>query len=710
MPRKPPLSIRSRLILSFGAILALLIGVSGMTVFRMQQVAVALERISAEHLENLALITEIGENAEDAARKLVVLMSASHDERVLVYVEIAAADRLLDSAMTVLDTRLPDAPRRALLAQFGVKLKAYRSQYASNAQLIEAEDWQAARRMVVEQTEPALSELVSARDALARFEGAATTAETQGVRARYEQDKQVVIWLCAAGLAIGGLLALLVTRGIVQPLRRAEIAARRLIAGDYSQCLEITTDDEVGRVSSALNTLAVAVRDREDQLVHLSHTDTLTGLGQRARLVTQGDALIVDAARGRDTRFALLCIDIDRLKCINAVLGFDAGDRAIVEAADRIVGFVGHHGVAGRLAGGTFAVLLKLEGERAAGDAAAQLQTEIERKVIWKGQPLDLSTTIGISLWPEHARDCESLLRRAEQAMFEAKRQRTRLQNYTSSIEAARLVHLTLLSDLANAIEQGQLRMFVQPKVSPVDGRLHGVEALVRWKHPERGWLSPAEFIPFAEATGRIRLVTRWMLEKAVDTLAEWQSAGAQTAIAVNVSALDLQDELPSWLSRKLRDAGVAAHSLQIELTESGLMSSGPEPVAVLHALRDIGVRLAIDDFGTGQSSLAYLQRLPVHELKIDRSFVDGCDRDAQRHDLLRSIIGLGHGMGLVVTAEGVERPEELASLKNLGCDLIQGFLIARPVDVADFDIAAWRSPTAPLTPTVRPSWEAVSV
>ena len=339
-------------------------------------------------------------------------------------------------------------------------------------------------------------------------------------------------------------------------------------------------------------------------------------------------------------------------------------------------------------------MLVPIDAARSAATWISLLQGEVEGQMHWGDQSLDLSTTIGAANWPDHAQDCETLLRCAEQAMFEAKRQRSPMAVYVSSDEAARSSHLTLLSELSEAMSNGQLRMFVQPKISAVDMQPRGVEALVRWHHPVRGWIPPSDFIPFAESTGRIRQLTQWMLERAVETLATWKRSGTELCIAVNVSTLDLQDRsLPARVKALLQRAGVAPHWLQIELTESGLMSSGPDPIAVLHALRDIGVQLAIDDFGTGQSSLGYLQRLPVTELKIDRSFVDSFNADPRRRQLLSSITSLGHSLGLLVTAEGVETQQELDALRELGCDLVQGFHIAKPMEVLQFKQwhAAWR-------------------
>jgi EAL domain-containing protein (putative c-di-GMP-specific phosphodiesterase class I) len=278
-------------------------------------------------------------------------------------------------------------------------------------------------------------------------------------------------------------------------------------------------------------------------------------------------------------------------------------------------------------------------------------------------------------------------LQRAEQALFEAKRTRVGCSLYTEQLEASRVSHLSLLSDLQEAIEQGQLRQFLQPKVGP-DGEIHGAEALVRWCHPERGWVSPADFVPFAERTGRIRMVTDWMLEQALITLARWQEQGLELTIAVNVSTQDIQDRnLPKRVARLLAQYRVDPSRLQIELTETGLMDSGEDPITVLRSLHELGIWLAIDDFGTGHSSLAYLQQLPVHELKIDRAFIQHIDGDARRRALFVSIVQLGHSLGLTVTGEGVETDGELNVIVQAGCDLVQGFLIGKPIDTAAFEL-----------------------
>ena len=288
----------------------------------------------------------------------------------------------------------------------------------------------------------------------------------------------------------------------------------------------------------------------------------------------------------------------------------------------------------------------------------------------------------------------EVLLRHAEHAMFDAKRRKSGPLLYDPSMAQARTADLSLASALQQAQALGQLRAYLQPKLGWVDGQLRcvGAEALIRWQHPERGFVPPSEFIPFAERTGRIRALTDWMLGQAVALLA--QPALAALQISVNLSTHDLQDDDLDQRLRKLLDLQkVDPARLTLEITESGLMEQGGDPVAMLHRLKAVGVRLSIDDFGTGHSSLAYLQQLPVDELKIDRSFVRDVDLDPRRYALLTTIVQLGHNLGLTVTAEGVEREAELMALQRAGCDLVQGYLTGRPM--ACEALAGWLAQTA---------------
>ncbi len=687
------LRIGMRLALAFLVLLSFTLGIAWLADDRMSTLAVRYQQLATEQYEIAERVDEARRMSDAAARKLLVLISLPRAARVPAYAQIDASNALADHALAALESRHLDDGRGEAVQSVLERLRNYRESYLQTADLIEADDLKAARAMLGSQTEESLNRLSEALDQLTRQQRATATHQSAELQARTATDRHVVWGLCGVALLLGALLAMGIARGIVRPLRRAETVGHLLATGDYAHRVPVTSDDEVGRLAAVMNTLADAVGEREQRLLRMAHTDRLTGLAQRERFVAESAALL-SACRDRQRLAVLMCMDVDRLKSVNAILGFDAGDAVLQNAAARLAAGFSHGAKIGRLGGGTFVVLVPLDAATDAPLLAQRMLHAVEHKVSWQGHALDLSVSVGMALFPEHADTAETLLRRAEQAMFEGKRQRQQHLLYDPSLESSLQSHLSLLSDLHQAIGGGQLRQFLQPKVSPLDGRLLGAEALVRWQHPERGWLPPSEFIPFAESTGRIRQVTQWMLEQAVNTLAQWQARGIDMTLAVNVSTLDLQDSgLPDRVATLLRSRHVPARWLQLELTETGLLASGPDPIRVLRELREIGVGLAIDDFGTGHSSLAYLQRLPVNELKIDRSFVDGVDRDPRRQALLRSIVDIGHSLGLEVTAEGVETEAELAVLRRAKCDLVQGYLIAKPMAAEAFE--AWRAALA---------------
>jgi len=685
LPRR--LRIRTRLGLAFGLLLVLLIGLAGLSVHRLTALSDALNQIVDEQAAVRDSLNEINRNAEAVARKLLVLMSPDDELRLAAYPEIDLANARLDDAMQRLGLLLPPGPRSERLADVRQSLADYRASYIAARDLVERDDFLAARALLGNDTESTLSLFVGAIYQLASSEERAGTAKARELREQIDRDRTGVLAICIGALLAAAGLAVGVTRSIVKPLKRAEDGAELIAQGRYGHRIEVDSADELGHMASAMNTMAMAVGEREAELRRMADIDLLTGLPQRTRFIADGDRLLAGLPEG-ERLAVLICIDVDRLKAVNGVLGFDAGDALLRGAADKLASLFEGVAAYGRLGGGTFAALAPVLRLEHGASLAAQLREEVEHKLSWQGQSLDLSVSLGVAHWPEHAADTETLLRRAEQAMFEAKRLRQPVSIYNPSAEAARALHLSLLSDLAVAIQQNQLRQFLQPKRDLRTGRIVGAEALVRWQHPQRGWLPPCDFIPFAERSGRIRQITDWMLDRAVHTLADREAAGLDPIyIAVNISTLDIQDQtLPARLAAMLAEYRVDPGQLQLEVTETGLMSSGTDPIAVLHALKSWGVRLAIDDFGTGQSSLAYLQHLPVDELKIDRSFIQDVNTDPRREALLRSIVGVGQGLGLTVTAEGVENEAELAVIKGCGCDLLQGYLLAKPMDLTAFE------------------------
>jgi len=343
--------------------------------------------------------------------------------------------------------------------------------------------------------------------------------------------------------------------------------------------------------------------------------------------------------------------------------------------------------VVARLSGGSFAALFSAPNRAAVETLRERIEQAMGAPVHCSGHSVDLSLTYGLADSGDQTAQgatvlpVDTLLRNAEVALHSAKRAAVGFAWHSEAQEAARLSHLSLLSDLRQAVATSQLQMWLQPKFSLATGLAVGAEALVRWQHPTRGFVSPAEFVPFAEQAGYITMVTDWMLQQALQTLAAWAPTHPELSIAVNVSTRDLQHKgFAERVARMIEASGVPAKRLRLEITESGLMDDPTHSVALLHALRDIGTPLSIDDFGTGYSSLAYLQKLPVSELKIDRSFIDRLDQSPGTQKLVRAMTEMGHGLDLMVTAEGVETEAERETITRLGVDVMQGYLASKPL------------------------------
>ena len=327
---------------------------------------------------------------------------------------------------------------------------------------------------------------------------------------------------------------------------------------------------------------------------------------------------------------------------------------------------------------------------------AAKILKALEQPIVVDGQPIDIAASIGIARFPEHGEDASALMRAADVAMYVAKRGHVGCSVYDPRHDERRQEFLSMLGELRRAVETDQLVLHFQPKLHLADGRPGSAEALVRWRHPERGFIAPAQFIPFAEQTGYIGAITRWVLAHAAAHCAEWHRAGIAVPVSVNVSARDLlsEDQLVGFVASVLSDNELPAGLLCLEITESALMEDPRGSQATLRKLRELGVATSIDDYGTGYSSLAYIKQLAVNEIKIDRTFVSGMEADRRNAAIVRSTIELGHNLGLVVVAEGVETEHERAELQRFGCDAAQGYHFAKPMPAAEFE--AWLRANSP--------------
>jgi predicted signal transduction protein with EAL and GGDEF domain len=320
----------------------------------------------------------------------------------------------------------------------------------------------------------------------------------------------------------------------------------------------------------------------------------------------------------------------------------------------------------------------------------------LERPFTLDDHTVDVGAGVGVATFPVHAGDAEMLMGRAEVAMYAAKAQQAGVVTYAPSLDSASQESLSLLSELRTAVDHDQLRLFLQPKVDLASGRPVGAEALVRWQHPRRGMVAPLRFIPFAEQTGFIRVITGWMIEQCASSWRELRAAGLEVKLSVNLSTRDLLDqELPLKLDKLLAQHAVDPNALCLEITESAIMDDPQRALQTLKRLHGMGLRLSIDDFGTGYSSLAYLKQMPLHELKIDQSFVRGMERDQADLKIVRSTIDLAHNLGLSVTAEGIETAQGFALLRAMKCNEGQGYFMAKPMPGSEFGawMRDWRLP-----------------
>jgi diguanylate cyclase (GGDEF)-like protein len=402
----------------------------------------------------------------------------------------------------------------------------------------------------------------------------------------------------------------------------------------------------------------------------------------RQRFSERVDELIA----AREPRLALLLLDVNRFKDVNDALGHAYGDRLLRQVGERLAADVSGAREVARFGGDEFAILLApLSGDAAALAAASSVAERLRSPFEIEGVSLDGEASIGVVLYPHDGTDSDTLLRRGEIAMYRAKSRQADYARYSAEHDHHSPARLGLIGELRGAIEAGQLVLHYQPKVDLQSGRVSGCEALVRWEHPELGLLRPSAFVPMAESTSLIRPLTRRVLEQALADLDAWRARGVELSVAVNLSARCLNDPaFPTTVRELLADARVAPARLALELTESAIMADPALTAAVLDELHRMGVALSVDDFGTGYSSLSYLQRLPVEELKIDRSFVAAIAQETSAV-IVRSTIDLGRNLGLRVVAEGVEDDEILARLRELQCPTAQGFAISPPLPAAAF-------------------------
>ncbi len=467
----------------------------------------------------------------------------------------------------------------------------------------------------------------------------------------------------------------------------AEATAARKDGREFELDLQLVPVEDGGELTHWVAFLRDVTESRNEivALRHQAMHDGLTDLPNRMMLFDRlAEAL--EAARSENRLIALLLMDLDRFKDVNDTFGHHFGDVLLKQVAFRLRNQLHVDDTVARLGGDEFAIVLTsaLDANAVAMTARRILNT-LQQPFVVEGQVLEVGASIGIALSPQHGNDARTLMRRADIAMYAAKQSNT---GYTfhdrDEGESRDPDQLSLVVEMRGGIERDEFELYYQPKRHLRSGLMTRAEVLLRWNHPTRGLLLPASFIPIAERTGLIKMMTDWILDRALQQCRAWQDAGAPVHIAVNVSAKSLLEEtLPSKVQSALDKWNVDPRFLKIEITESSIMADPAHALAIMSMLQSMGVRLSVDDFGTGYSSLTHLRELPIDEIKIDKSFVMGMMTSDADAAIVRTVIDLAHNLGKQVCAEGVEDATTLLCLEQMGCDLAQGYFISRPVPAA---------------------------
>lgn len=512
----------------------------------------------------------------------------------------------------------------------------------------------------------------------------------------------IVLFLSAAIYAVFRISVLL-------PIQKMIAASRGVGRGEYRD-VDVKSADEFGLLASAFNVMASEVRKKQETLHRQANFDSLTGLPNRM-MAFERIALEIARAKRSKEKFALMFIDLDNFKDVNDTLGHAAGDLLLTNIGERLQQCMRDSDSVARLGGDEFLILVcGATDEIELKNIGARILDAVAEPQLVNGRRLVVKCSIGIALYPQNGDSVETLMANVDNAMYQAKAARGGMAMFFTEDMNVRLRERMLLEqDLHAALELGQLTLYFQPIFDVELGIPRGAEVLLRWIHPERGVVSPAVFIPVAEATGQIVQLGDWVLEQACRCWAEWNRGGMEPgSLAINISGHQFNDQFPVRMAELMARHGVPARVLELEITEGVLLSDHEQVADVLGSLRGMGVKLALDDFGTGYSALSYLKRFRFDHLKVDKSFVFGLPSNADDASVVKAILAMASGLDLKVVAEGVETPEQLKFLADQNCNYAQGFLLAKPMDKAAYGrfLTEWQTVdgargSGPLEPAV---------
>ena len=520
-------------------------------------------------------------------------------------------------------------------------------------------------------------------------------------------------WITLMEIIVLSLLLWALMEVGLRPLKRLSITVQRIGAGDFSARMTDSASHEFRELIFVVNDMSqklqalykerkqaeenvlrlnqeleqrVDMRTQElakanEDLVHQALHDGLTGIPNRTLLFDRIQQAIL-AAKREQKSVALMMMDLDHFKEINDTMGHHSGDLVLQTVATRLRSILRQSDTVARLGGDEFAMVLPgICDQGTAIQAAQKILQAVQTPIHLEGRSLDIGVSLGVVLYPEHGEDAKLLMQRADVAMYVAKRNKSGFGFYDAEADLHSMNRLALQGELRHAIQHDELVLYYQPKIDCSSSRISGFEALVRWQHPRHGLMFPDDFIPLAEHTGLIKPLTVWVMQEALRQCRAWHRDGFPLSVAVNISAINLQDpQFPELVANALATIGAEPAWLELEITETAIMMQPAVAIDAISKLNSMGVQLAIDDFGTGYSSMAYLKKLLVAKIKIDKSFVLGMNTNSNDAVIVRSLIGLGHNLGLSVVAEGVESTEVWDQLKMLGCDSAQGYCMSRPI------------------------------
>jgi len=675
------MSIRARLILAFAVLLGLLFAVAAVSLQRLDGLTASTQEIVNYQARRALLAQRLNQHAQAEANILLnLLQTPARDDRVRLYAaldeEIAASGQaVVDLDKTMLSTDVQhEIDRLADLRQrFGVLLQ-------ETVELIEVEGASKARRYFEDHAQRVLNTLLVDTRSLEDHLQQLMQAEMIQLKQSAAQAKQRVIVLSVVALLAGALLAWFIARGIVIPVRRAVAVAQSIANGNYALEVPGGQRGEIGALLRALRVMRNSIANREEKILRLAYVDPLTDLPNRTRFIELFES------RFSEQRGALVLLNINRFAPINNALGHSVGDQLLCAIALRVQQVAGPANLVARLWADQYVLLLPGADQAQAKQMVQKVIEAVRVPIFMQGQRLDMDASAGIIFYPPGASNTSNLLRCAGLALAAAKRRHDPMAIGAEMDDEPAYAQLSLIGEMREALAKNEFVLYYQPKLNLAQNKITAAEALIRWRHPVKGMIPPMQFIPFAEQTGFIREISPWVVRQVIADAAQWHRQGVAVVASANLSTLDLLNhDLVLNIQQMVVQSGLPLDQLCLEITESALMDQPELALQHLQQLSSFGLRLSIDDYGTGQSSLAYVKTLPVNELKIDRAFVTGVDTTPKNAAIVRSTLLLCRELGLSVVAEGAETAEELAWLTANHCDLVQGYVVAKPMPRQEF-------------------------